>query len=143
MPLPAMLTYNELNGDEVKHILENRFQQVIQGVPYFKPHITLPRVRMTLNVKLEVWADQPHPETVALTNTLTVVYDGEERRKAPRPSNDVIAEQMGGVVDSITSGARAPAGELAMLGTTGVRFLSKATRCKECPVSAFPGPATA
>jgi hypothetical protein len=57
-----------------------------------------------------------------LTDNVTVVYDGEERRKAPRPPNDVIAEQMGGVVDSITSGTRAPAGEVAMLGTTGVSF---------------------
>jgi hypothetical protein len=58
------------------------------------------------------------------TDHVTVVYDGEERRKAPRPPNDVVAEQMGGVIDSITPGARTPvpAGAASMLGTTGVSF---------------------
>ena len=77
MPLAAILTFNELDGEECRAVLENRFQQVMQEVPYFKRHLTLPRVRMTLNVKLEIWADQPQPETVNLGNTLTVVYNPE------------------------------------------------------------------
>jgi hypothetical protein len=75
MPLPAMLTYNELDGSEVKHILENRFEQMLHNVPSFQKHITLPRVRMTLAVKLEIWADQPAPETLNLSDRLTVVFE--------------------------------------------------------------------
>ena len=78
MPLPAMLTFNELNGEEARTVLENRFEQVMRQVPYFQRHLTLPRVKMTLSVKLEIWADQPQPETVTLGNTLTVVYQPED-----------------------------------------------------------------
>lgn len=77
MPLPAVLTFNELNGEEVKSVLENRFEQVMRQVPYFQRHITLPRVRMTLSVKLEIWADQPQPETLKIGDALTVVYEVE------------------------------------------------------------------
>lgn len=75
MPLPSMLTFNELDGSEVAHVLENRFEQILRAVPYFQKHITLPRVRMTLNVKLEVWADQPSPETLNIGDKLTIVFD--------------------------------------------------------------------
>jgi hypothetical protein len=75
MPLPSMLTFNELDGSEVAHVLENRFGQILQAVPYFKKHITLPRVRMTLNVRLEIWADQPSPETLNIGDRLTIVFD--------------------------------------------------------------------
>jgi hypothetical protein len=75
MPRPSILTYNELDGLEVREILENRVEQIFSEVPYFKKHLTLPRVRMTLNVKLEIWADQPHPDTVSIGDSLTVVLD--------------------------------------------------------------------
>lgn len=77
MPLPSVLTFNELNGEEVKTVLENRFEQVMRQVPYFQRHLTFPRVRMTLSVKLEIWAEQLQPETVSLGNTLMVVYEPE------------------------------------------------------------------
>lgn len=73
--LPAMLTFNELDGTEAAHVLENRFEQVIKAVPYFQKHITLPRCRLTLNVKIEIWADQPSPETIQIGDKLTVVVD--------------------------------------------------------------------
>lgn len=95
MPMPSMLTFNELTGEEACQVLENRFEQIMSQVPYFQRHITLPRVRMTLNVKLEIWADQPQPETVNLSNTLTVIYDGE-----PEPSHVIEAE----TVDSSAPG---------------------------------------
>jgi hypothetical protein len=44
-------------------------------VPYFQRHITLPRVRMTLRVELQIWADQPSPETQYISDMLEVVYD--------------------------------------------------------------------
>lgn len=75
MPLPAMVTYNELNGEEVKHVLENRFQDILKEIPYFQKHITLPRVKMTLSVRLDVWADQPSPEMINIGNSLTVLIE--------------------------------------------------------------------
>jgi hypothetical protein len=75
MPRPSILTYNDLDGLEVREILENRIEQIFSEVPYFQKHLTLPRVRMTLNVKLEIWADQTHPETVSIGDSLTVVLD--------------------------------------------------------------------
>ena len=98
MPLPAMLTYNELDGSEVAHVLENRFEQVLKAVPYFQRHITLPRVRMTLSVKLEIWADQPSPETLHIGDTLTVVFD------EPVLADTITAES----VDSTAPGAGHP-----------------------------------
>jgi hypothetical protein len=77
MPLPSMLTYNELDGSEVAHVLTNRFGQFVAAVPYFKPHLTLPRVKITIQVKLEVWADQPQPEIIPLSDRFDVVVEGE------------------------------------------------------------------
>lgn len=77
MPLPSTLTFNELNGEEVRAVLENRFEQIMQQVPYFQRHMTLPRVKMTLSVKLEIWADQPQPETLKMGDALTVIYEVE------------------------------------------------------------------
>lgn len=89
MPLPAMLTFNELTGEECRQVLENRFTDIMAQVPCFQRHLTLPRVRMTLNVKLEVWADQPQPEAINLSNTLTVVFEGE-----PPPTYTIEAESV-------------------------------------------------
>ena len=74
MPQPSVLTYNELDGEEIRRILENRFQQTMDGIPYLQRHITLPRMRMTLNIKIEIWADQPQPETIRLGDSVTVEY---------------------------------------------------------------------
>jgi len=101
MPLPSMLCYNELDGSEVGHILERRFEQVMQSVPYFQRHITLPRVRMTLQVKLEIWADQPAPETLNIGDTLTVVLD--------EPVLDTITAES---VDSTAPGSGHPPDQL-------------------------------
>jgi hypothetical protein len=59
-----------------------------------------------------------------LASKVTVVYDGEERRKQPRLPNDVVAAQMGAVVDSITPNppTPVPAGAASSLGPTGVSF---------------------
>lgn len=62
MPLPTGATFNELDGEEAKHVLVERFKARLSEVPYLQRHITLPRVRMTLSVTLELYADQPTPE---------------------------------------------------------------------------------
>lgn len=74
-PLPTTLTFNELDGSEVAHVLENRFHQIVERVPYFQRHLTLPRVRMTLQVKLEIWAEQPSPEVHSINDRIDVVLD--------------------------------------------------------------------
>ena len=79
MPQPSVLTYNELDGEEIRRILENRFQQTMDAIPYLQRHITLPRMRMTLNVKIEIWADQPQPEAVNIGDKFTVVYEPVDR----------------------------------------------------------------
>lgn len=59
-----------------------------------------------------------------LASKVTVVYDGEERRKQPRLPNDVVAAQIGAVVDNITPSPPTPvgAGAANALGPTGVSF---------------------
>jgi hypothetical protein len=72
MPQTGLLTFNELNGEEVRYILSNRFEQVMKGIPYFQRHLTLPRVKMTLNIELAIWADQPFPEIVPISDEVDV-----------------------------------------------------------------------
>lgn len=74
--LPSLVTYNELDGIEVATVLQNRFEQFLRGVPYFQKHITLPRVRISFQVKLEIWADQPSPEIVPLGDKFDVIIEG-------------------------------------------------------------------
>jgi len=71
-----MLTYNELDGLECREILENRVTQCFDKVPYFKKHLTLPRVKLTLKVTIEVYAEQPNPEKLEIGDSLTVQVDG-------------------------------------------------------------------
>lgn len=78
MPQPSVVTYNELNGEEVATVLENRFRQFLGAVPYFQKHLTMPRVRIALEVKLEVWADQPHPDVISLTDKFSVIVEHDE-----------------------------------------------------------------
>lgn len=73
MPLPSILTYNELDGSEVAHVVGNRFAQFMQTVPYFQRHLTLPRVCVTVNIRLEIWADQPSPEAIPLSDNFEVI----------------------------------------------------------------------
>ena len=75
MALPSMLTYNELDGTEVAQIIQNRIEQFVMTVPHFQRHITLPRVRVTVNVRLELWADQPTPESVPLNDRFDILVE--------------------------------------------------------------------
>lgn len=77
MPLPAMETYNELNGAEVPQVVLKRFRQFLDTVPYFQKHLTLPRVRINVQIKLEVWADQPSPDIIPLGDRFEVLVESE------------------------------------------------------------------
>lgn len=59
MPLPSEQIYNDLNGEECKEILVRRFLDLLTQSPYFMRHLTLPRVKMSLIVHLELWGCTP------------------------------------------------------------------------------------
>jgi hypothetical protein len=113
----------------VAHVLEERFRQVLKNVPYLQHHLTLPRVRMTLSVKLEVWADQPAPEVQNINDRLEVITDQPAREEpletfqaesvasaAPGPGGhppDQIRDQHGLPILVATQGPRAVGGHIA------------------------------
>lgn len=97
MPQPSMVTYNELDGTEVAGVLRNRFEDFLRGVPYFQKHLTLPRVRISFNVRLEVWADQPQPEIIPLGDSLEVIIEHEAKPEViEAESSDSSAPMPGG-----------------------------------------------
>ncbi len=59
MPLSAEQVYNDLNGSDCKEILLVRFADLLNQVREFQPHLTLPRVRMSLSIHLEVFGRTP------------------------------------------------------------------------------------
>lgn len=100
MALPNKLVYNDLSGDEIKHILLERFAALLNGVPYLQPHITLPRLRMTLAVDLDCYADQEEPERQTIKDTVEItseqfklrtVVDASSKGKPP----DQVREEHG------------------------------------------------
>lgn len=72
MPLPSRLTFNELNGEEGKAVLTKRFADLLNTVPYLQRHITLPRVKMSLEVHLDLYADQQYSERHDISDELTI-----------------------------------------------------------------------
>ena len=67
------LVYNDLNGDEIKKILVQRFSAMLDATPYLQRHITIPRVRMNVAVVLEQWADQPEPQKLQISDETDIV----------------------------------------------------------------------
>jgi hypothetical protein len=72
MPRPNTLVYNDLTGDEIKHILQERFAALLNDVPYLQKHITIPRVKMILHVELQSWADQTQNESQFIQDTVEI-----------------------------------------------------------------------
>lgn len=100
MALPKTLVYNDLSGDEVKHILLERFAALLADVPYLQKHLTLPRVKMSLQVTLDCWADQATPERRSIEDQLEVRGESYElssevdaSRRGQKP--DEVREQHG------------------------------------------------
>jgi hypothetical protein len=75
MPRPTFVKYDELSGDEIKHILLERFKTILDDVPYLQKHLTLPRVQMNLNITLLVYADQPTPEVLQIQDKFDIQGD--------------------------------------------------------------------
>lgn len=59
MPLSAEVVYNELNGEEGKEILVQRVSDLLSAIPEFRRLISLNRVRMRIDIELEVWGRTP------------------------------------------------------------------------------------
>lgn len=78
MPLPRTLVYNDLAGDEVKHILIERFASLLNDIPYLQKHITLPRVKMRLDVALDCWADQKNAERRTINDSVEIRSEDAE-----------------------------------------------------------------
>jgi len=78
------MVYNDLNGEEIKQILEVRFSQLLDEVTYLQRHITLPRVKMTLSVQLDIYAESPNPERQLITHSLEVI----DENYTPTPADN-------------------------------------------------------
>ena len=92
MPLPSRLVYNDLNGAEVKHVLAERFIALLDKVPYLQKHITLPRVKMSLTIQLDTWADQPTPERQTIQDDVDIMDEHDTSTRALSESNSVLLE---------------------------------------------------
>lgn len=78
MPLSKEAVYNDLNGQEAREILSQRFEQRLNEIPWLQRHLTLPRVRMKLSVVFELYADQPTPESHAISDDFTIRIDSSD-----------------------------------------------------------------
>src|SRR5574340_1196764 len=85
MPLPTGATFNELDGEEAKHVLVERFRARLDEVPYLQRHITLPRLKMTVSVTLELYADQPTPERHHIDDQYNLIVLNDEVNASPSP----------------------------------------------------------
>ncbi len=85
MSLPTGATFNELDGEEAKHVLMQRFRAKLDEVPWLQRHITLPRVRMSLLVQLELYADQPTPEVHAIEDEYNLIVLQDQVNVSPTP----------------------------------------------------------
>lgn len=70
MPLSSEQVYNDLNGSDCKEILLTRFADLLNSVQELSHNITLPRVRMSLSINLEVFGRTPSEFTI--TDSLTI-----------------------------------------------------------------------
>lgn len=96
MPLSREQVYNDLNGEEAKQILLDRFAARLNEVPWLQRHLTLPRVRMKLAVTFELYADQPTPESHRIEDDYTLRTDqpsptqSTSRQTIPRNEPELI-----------------------------------------------------
>ena len=85
MSLPTGITFNELDGEEAKAVLIARFKAKLDEVPYLQRHITLPRVKMSLLVQLELYNDQPTPERHEIEDEYNLIVLQDSVNASPTP----------------------------------------------------------
>jgi hypothetical protein len=74
MRLPRTQKFDQLNGQEVKEILIDRLERVLEQSPHLQRHLTLPNVRieMLLQVSLTMYADQQGATPVVMEDEFVV-----------------------------------------------------------------------
>ena len=97
-PRPSKLVYNDLNGEEIKHVVVLSVEQLLGTIPYLQRHLTLPRVRITIPIKFECYADQPTPEVLSIPFTLEVENSPVAESAQP------ISQDVSRVVDASPAG---------------------------------------
>ena len=85
MSLPTGATFNELDGEEAKAVLIQRFRAKLDEVPYLQRHITLPRVKMSLLVQISLYNDQPTPEVHEITDEFNLIVLHDSVNVSPTP----------------------------------------------------------
>lgn len=85
MPLSTEQVYDELNGEEIKQILLTRVKDLLDSVPDFQRHLTLPRVIMSLKLHLDIYGRR--------NSALDLINELELRTKEP-DSRVQLAEQL-------------------------------------------------
>ena len=85
MSLPTGATFNELDGEEAKAVLLQRFKAKLDEVPYLQRHITLPRVKMSLLVQLSLYNDQPTPEVHEIADEFNLIVLSDTVNVSPTP----------------------------------------------------------
>jgi hypothetical protein len=71
--MPRILTFNELNGEEVAQVIKDQIALMVANIPYLQRHLTLPRVRIATQIKLEIWADLASPQELIINDKYEVV----------------------------------------------------------------------
>ena len=85
MSLPTGAAFNELDGEEAKSVLIQRFRAKLDEVPYLQRHITLPRVKMSLLVQLSLYNDQPTPEVHEIADEFNLIVLTDSVNVSPTP----------------------------------------------------------
>jgi hypothetical protein len=88
--LPSNAAYNDLTGTEARQILEQRIGMVLDQVPYFQKHLTLPRLRMRIQVEIVLNAESPGGTVIPISDDFTVTSESPDHPDAVITSDDVI-----------------------------------------------------
>lgn len=90
MALAREQKFDHLDGEEAKEILEQRFHQLLHQVPWLQRHLTLPYVRMILDVRFEFNYGGPNqtspPEIKTINDECVLISES-----TPAPSRTPIA----------------------------------------------------
>lgn len=125
-PRPSKLTYNDLNGAEVFAILTEQFQHLMRSHPLMQPHLTLPNVKITLDVHVSIdmltggtvpVASRPEHESIdgrivfehELTAALADLADETALRLAAERAADELERQR--IYESVVNAAPEPGGK--------------------------------
>lgn len=104
--LPKIISYDDLNGAECKEILAARFWKFLENVPEFQLRFALTRVKLRLEIAMDVWGATPprkivhddveitatHDLPSNMTRTVTEIRDVEEVDAFNNPPDQIREE---------------------------------------------------